>query len=508
MTEITFSRQIDLSIDASSETHVAEIDLEALVVPVAHDGAFVGLAKAVDAATGSLLSQLVADGELANKNAAVTLVHRPAGVAAKKVVLVRFPDLDGAGQPEQLVYDAMRAGAGAASKAAKAGKSGYIYPEFVSGQAVGVSVSEALGREIEWTAYKYPGPKKSEDDGVASTPATFVVLGEQCDEGELVRGQAIGVGMNVTRGLGDLPANIATPTFVADVGKKLAEKFPKISVEVFGPEKMKELGFGAFLAVAQGSYEEPRTLILHYNADKAVKPDVIVGKGVTFDTGGISIKPSTPMWEMKWDMVGAASVVGTMATLGHLNHEGHVIGMAGLTENMPGSKAVKPGDVVMTSAGKSVEILNTDAEGRLVLSDLLHYAKRYEPASVLDIATLTGACVVALGSHATGIMARDEDQAVVDKLLGAGKRVGDRGWQLPVWEEYHKQSYTPHADIPNISGGGGAGTITAATFLSHFSEGYPWAHLDIAGTAWVEGKNRSATGRPVPMLVEYLTRNS
>ena len=512
MTEINFARQIDLTIDQSSPANIAKQELDALVVPVTHEDEFFGLGAAINDAAGGIPAQVVSDGDLAKKPGSTALISRPAGIKAKRLVLLRLPGIDDkAEQPAQLVHETLRAGARRGGGAAKGGKAGYVFPHLLADAVAGTCVSESLGREIECTGYKYPGPKASgeDEDKNDDKPCAFVVLGDSVDEAALLRGQAIGVGMNITRALGDLPANIATPTFVADVGKQLAEKFPKLSVEVLGREQMLELGFGAFLAVAQGSAQEPKTLILHYNAEttkgKNKNPHVLIGKGVTFDTGGISIKPSTPMWEMKWDMVGAASVVGTMAALAHINHDGYVVGMAGLTENMPGSKAVKPGDVVITASGKSVEILNTDAEGRLVLSDLLHYAKRYEPASVIDIATLTGACVVALGGHATGVMARDEDQAMVDKVLASGKRVGDRGWQLPVWVEYHRQSSTPHADIPNISGGGGAGTITAATFLANFSEGYPWVHLDIAGTAWVEGKNRAATGRPVPMLVEYLT---
>jgi leucyl aminopeptidase len=315
-------------------------------------------------------------------------------------------------------------------------------------------------------------------------------------------GEALAKGMHLTRDLANLPANHCTPTDLAKSAKKLQNQYPGIKTKVLDEAEMKKLGMGSLLAVAAGSAQPAKLIVLEYKGSRrAGAPIALVGKGVTFDTGGISIKPAAAMDEMKFDMSGAASVLGTMTAVAELKLPLHIVGLIPATENMPGGKAVKPGDVVTSYSGQTIEILNTDAEGRLILCDALTYAERYKPQAVIDIATLTGACVIALGAHASGLLSNDDELARA--LLDAGTEAQDRAWQLPLWDEYQKQLESPFADMANI-GGREAGTITAACFLSKFAKKFKWAHLDIAGTAWRSGAKKGSTGRPVPLLFQYL----
>lgn len=318
----------------------------------------------------------------------------------------------------------------------------------------------------------------------------------------LALGSAVGKGMNVARELGNLPGNICTPRYLANEAKKLSRSHSSISTKILSEKQMKELGMGSLLSVSAGSAEPAQLIIMEYKgAAKTQKPHVLVGKGITFDTGGISLKPGGGMDEMKFDMCGAASVFGTMNAIALLGPKINVVAIVAAAENMPSSTATKPGDIVSTMSGKTIEILNTDAEGRLVLCDALSYAERYQPQSVVDIATLTGACVVALGGHASGLFSNNDQLA--QELLNSGTKTGDRAWQMPLWDDYKKSLKSNFADLANI-GGREAGSITAACFLSYFTESYPWAHLDIAGTAWLSGANKGATGRPVALLTDYL----
>ena len=323
----------------------------------------------------------------------------------------------------------------------------------------------------------------------------------------LNQAEAIHQGMSLARDLGNLPGNICTPAYLAQQARKLSKKSPtRLKVRVLEEKSLERLGMGAFLAVSQGSAHLGKLVCLEYKGGKARQaPIALVGKGITFDTGGISIKPSATMDEMKFDMCGAASVLGTLAACVKLRLPINVVGILACAENMPGGSAIKPGDIVKTMSKQTVEILNTDAEGRLVLCDALTYVGRYKPDCVIDIATLTGACVVALGQEACGLMSNT--QTLADELLRAGETSGDRSWQLPLWDEYQPQLNSNFADIANIGGRWG-GTITAACFLSRFTEKYKWAHLDIAGTAWLTGKDKSATGRPVPLLFEFLLQRA
>jgi leucyl aminopeptidase len=313
--------------------------------------------------------------------------------------------------------------------------------------------------------------------------------------------------MAFTKDLGNMPPNLCHPSFLAEEAKVLGKTYKNLKVDILDEKKLKELGMGAFLAVAQGSDQPPRMIVLNYQGGKKTeKPYALVGKGITFDTGGISIKPASGMDEMKYDMCGAASVFGTLKAVLEMQLPINLVCVLACAENMPSGGATRPGDIVTSMSGQTVEILNTDAEGRLVLCDALTYTERFKPQAVIDIATLTGACIVALGSNVSGLMGNNDE--LVQQILGAGLSADDRAWQLPLYDEYQEQLDSPFADIANI-GGPKAGTITAGCFLSRFTKNYHWAHLDIAGTAWISGgKDKGATGRPVPMLTQYLLDRS
>lgn len=315
-------------------------------------------------------------------------------------------------------------------------------------------------------------------------------------------GEAIATGVKVARDLGNLPGNICTPTYLADQARELAALSDRVSVEILEQADMEKLGMGALLSVSRGSRQPPKLIIIDYRGGAdGDRPYVLVGKGLTFDSGGISIKPGAAMDEMKYDMCGGASVLGTLQAVIQAGLPLNVVGIVPSSENMPDGDANKPGDIVTSMSGQTIEVLNTDAEGRLILCDALTYAERYNPAAVVDIATLTGACVIALGAHASGLLGNHAP--LVNELLHAGRASADRAWELPLWEEYQEQLKSNFADMANI-GGREAGTVTAACFLSRYAKKYHWAHLDIAGTAWKSGKEKGATGRPVPLLMQYL----
>jgi leucyl aminopeptidase len=317
----------------------------------------------------------------------------------------------------------------------------------------------------------------------------------------LKNGQAIAKGVNLTKDLGNLPPNICTPTFLANEAKKLAREY-KMKVDVLEQKQIEKLKMGSFLAVAKGSREAPKFIVLeHKKGAKNKKPIVLVGKGITFDAGGISIKPSSDMDEMKYDMGGAATVLGVMKTVGELNLPLNIIMVVPTCENLPDGNAVKPGDIVTSMSGQTIEVLNTDAEGRLILCDALTYSERFKPEVVIDVATLTGACVIALGHHVSAVFSNYDPLA--DELKIAGETALDQVWQMPMWDEYQPQLNSNFADMANIGGRAG-GSITAACFLSRFAKKYNWAHIDIAGTAWKSGKEKGSTGRPVSLLSQFL----
>ncbi|MWJ27302.1 leucyl aminopeptidase [Halomonas sp. ZH2S] len=317
-------------------------------------------------------------------------------------------------------------------------------------------------------------------------------------------GNAIGEGASLARTLGNLPGNVCTPSYLAEQAQELGKSAKgDLEVEILDEEALEALGANSLLSVGRGSAEPTRLIVMKYFGadDSEEAPHVLVGKGITFDSGGISLKPGEGMDEMKFDMCGAASVLGTTKAILGIKPKLNLVFVVAAAENMPDGHATKPGDIITTLKGLTVEVLNTDAEGRLVLCDALTYTERFKPASVVDIATLTGAAIIALGHHATGLLSNDDDLAL--DLLDAGETAWDRAWHLPLWDEYQQQLESNFADLANI-GGRPAGTITAACFLSRFADSFPWAHLDIAGTAWHSGKQKGATGRPVGLLTQYL----
>lgn len=478
---------------------IAEISADCLVVPVWKDGGLGEEASALDESASGALRRIAASGDYLWDIGDTHLLHGPEGCAAGRVLLA------GAGAPGELgAREAAKFLAGAA-RFVLARNMPQVHFALADLKANGPDaqwLATRLAQETEVAAYRYETTRASRKRDAVLEGVSAPALADGLEQA-LRKGQAIGRGMNRARELGNLPGNICTPEYLASHAGELAEASDAVSVEVLDEAQMRELKMGSLLSVAAGSVEEARLIVLHYRgAGDDSKPAVLVGKGITFDTGGISLKPGLAMDEMKFDMCGAASVLGTVAAVAELQLPINLIGMVAAAENMPGGKATKPGDIVTSMSGKTIEILNTDAEGRLVLCDALTYAERFDPACVIDIATLTGAAVAAFGNHANVVLGNDQD--LMDRLLQCGLDCLDRAWQLPLWDEYQKQLDSNFADMANI-GGKLAGTITAACFLSRYTEKFSWAHLDIAGSAWhSEGARKGATGRPVPLLTEFL----
>jgi leucyl aminopeptidase len=413
----------------------------------------------------------------------------------------------GCGDREQFDRDAQLAVTGAIGRslAASKAKTATIVTDDVSDDAnAAASFMEFLARDVTMSCYHYTATIGSPKPGPALAKLN-VAVGDMMSAAKakaaLNNGLAIGQGANVTRELVNLPGNVCTPTYLAKEARALGRKYDSLSVSVLDEKKMESLGMGSLLSVGNGSDEPSKLIVIKYQGGNAKDaPYCLVGKGITFDTGGISLKPAKGMESMKFDMGGAGSVFGVMQAVAELNLKINVIGVVAAAENMPSGCATKPGDVVTSMSGKTIEILNTDAEGRLVLCDALTYVERFKPAEVVDIATLTGAIIVALGHEATGLFANDDSLA--EALTSAGQASGDEAWRLPINKRYDKQLNTKYADMQNI-GTGSAGSITAACFLARFTGNYKWAHLDVAGTAF-QSMQKGATGRPVPLLVEYL----
>ncbi|CAI8367414.1 MAG: Cytosol aminopeptidase [Gammaproteobacteria bacterium] len=475
-------------------TTLDQIETECLVVGVSEDHSVVGRSTELD----KLTSDLIDSGDFKAKPGSQIILRNPHGLCAKRLILVGLGNLE--------TFDALAQNDPFVSlgKALKGLPITQMTLDMESLTRGDQGTLERLGYGLVWAAYEYTTTKPKPVDDDAKLLTHVALLGSEADQAHLTTGMAIGHGANLTRELGNLPGNTCTPRYLADQAVHLSGRFSKLSCEVFDEDALEEIGMHCMLSVSRGSEEPARFIILNYQGatDPDSKPKVLVGKGVTFDTGGISLKPSAAMDEMKFDMCGAATVMGCMQSICEIGLEANVIGVIGAVENMPSGSATKPGDVVKTLAGKTVEILNTDAEGRLVLCDALTYVERFNPEAVVDIATLTGACLVALGRHNTGLLSTDDQLA--DELYTIGQETGDPCWRLPIEAPYQKLLDSNFADIANI-GGRDAGTITAACFLSRFTENYRWAHLDIAGTAWFSGgKAKGASGRPVPLLVNWL----
>lgn len=458
--------------------------------------------KAIDHASGGHLSEILKHGDMDGKLGATLLLHKVPNLPCERVLLV---GLGKAGDFHEKQYrDAVHAAVKALNETGAAEATFYLSELPVRNCDAAWKIEQAVivAREA---LYRFDQLKSKQ--GTARRPLrrlVFSLAGRgdvKAGELGLSRGVAIADAMQLAKDLGNLPGNICTPSHLADQARKLGKR-PGLSVQVLERADMEKLGMGSLLSVAKGSRQPPKFIVMqHKGGNKKDKPVVLVGKGITFDAGGISLKPAGEMDEMKYDMSGAASVLATMQAVAELKLPLNVVALIPTCENLPDGAANKPGDIVTSMSGQTIEVLNTDAEGRLILCDALTYAERFEPAAVVDVATLTGACVIALGHVATGLLANNDSLA--RELVRAGETACDRVWQLPLWDDYQEQLKSNFADMANIGGRPG-GTITAAAFLSRFAEKYHWAHLDIAGTAWRSGKNKGSTGRPVPLLVHFL----
>lgn len=460
-------------------------------------------AELIDRASNGYISEIIRRGDMEGKLGATLLLHNVRGTLADRVLLV------GLGKERDFRDKEFRQGIRNAVKLLNETGSYeaviYLTEEKVKRREVAWRVEHAVVVAMD-AVYRFEQMKSEPAEVRRPLRKLTLSVPQRSDlaagEAAAARGLAIANGMDFAKDLGNLPGNVCTPRYLAERAQELARQFPDVKVTVLERPQIEALGMGSFLSVTNGSDEPPRFIVLEYEqSQRKQKPLVLVGKGITFDTGGISIKPAADMDQMKFDMCGAASVLGTFRTIAELKPKLNLIGLIPACENMPSGRATKPGDIVKTMSGQTVEVLNTDAEGRLILADALSYAERYEPEAVVDIATLTGAMVVALGHVASGLFSNSDTLARA--LLAAGDDAYDRGWQLPLWEDYQEGLASNFADFANIAGRAG-GSITAACFLSRFAKKYDWAHLDIAGTAWKEGKEKGATGRPVPMLATWI----
>ncbi len=470
------------------------------ILPVFTGGKLSEIGTQLDSALGGVIQAALAMGDFSGAQGKTLLL--PGSTDVKRVLLV------GLGDRRKFDRAAQRAFSDTAGKALKQTEArdalALLNDLPFDSEDDAAACCEDLARSVVAHQYHYSEtlskkPRRSKLAKLSVSPRELLPAARARAAMEV--GIALGKGLNAARELGNLPGNICTPDYLAKAARRLGRQNARVTTKVLSEKQMGELGMGSLLSVSAGSDQPARLIVMEYKGGKrGDAPQVLVGKGITFDSGGISLKPGAKMDEMKYDMCGAASVIGTFEALCELGLDINVVGIIAAAENMPSGRATKPGDVVTSMAGKTIEVLNTDAEGRLVLCDALTYAERYKPAAVIDMATLTGACVVALGSHASALYANDEELA--GQLLQAGIDSHDRAWRMPLWEEYRKQLHSNFADLANI-GGPEAGSITAACFLAQFAENYPWAHLDIAGVAW-NSSPKGATGRPVGLLLHYL----
>ncbi len=477
-----------------------------LVLGVWQDAALTRAAQIADKASGGHLSKVLRHGDLSGRAGATLLLHSVPGIAAERVLLV------GLGDPGEFNAPAFREAIRTAATALRglgAKDATLAFADVkVAGRTLPWNVRHAVTglRDAFYRFDTLKTQKKAPAPALAAV--TLAVIGAPVTmqaEGALKEAVATADGIDFAKTLGNMPPNLCTPTYLAEEAKKLAREF-KLGCEVLEQRDMEKLGMGALLAVSRGSRQPPKLIVLKYmGGPKKQKPIVYVGKGITFDTGGISLKPGPEMDEMKYDMSGAGSVLGTMRALAGMRAPLNAIALIPACENMPDGNATRPGDIVTTMSGQTVEILNTDAEGRLILCDALTYAERFDPDVVIDIATLTGACVIALGHVASGLFSNDAKLS--GEIDAAGDDAWDRVWPMPLWEDYQEQLRSNFADMANI-GGRPAGSITAACYLARFTKKLRWAHLDVAGTAWKSGREKGSTGRPVPLLTRLALRHA
>ena len=465
-----------------------------------------GAAEAIDRAANGYLSSLLRRGDMDGKPGSTLLLHNVPGTLCDRVLLV------GCGKEREFNERAYRQAVQASAKALDgtgAGDAASFLAELpVKRRDLGWRVEQMVELTAE-AAYRFSHPGCKKDEERRGLSRLVINVPQRNDlrrvDAALKRGLAVSGGVRLARELGNLPGNICTPTYLAEQAMALA-KSHNLMIEVLEHADMEKLGMGSLLSVARGSRQPPKMIILQYRKGKAnQKPVVLIGKGITFDAGGISLKPAAEMDEMKYDMCGAASALGAMKAVADLDLPINLVVVVPTCENLPDGDANKPGDIVTSMSGQTIEVLNTDAEGRLILCDAMTYVERFEPETVVDIATLTGACVIALGHHASGLFGNDE--GLIKELTNAGEEAFDRAWPLPLWDEYQEQLKSNFADMANIGGRPG-GSITAACFLSRFAKKFNWAHLDIAGTAWKSGKEKGATGRPVSLLTHFLLKRA
>jgi leucyl aminopeptidase len=471
-----------------------------VLVPVGSGNNLTAGGKALDESLGGALAAALSRGDLQPKAGSTLLVYGEARKVARVVLVATGEDAEAS---ERSFGESVRAGLRQAGATSCEEVVSILHEAGVKGRDLAWKLRQQItvGRDL---AYRFERMKSRKDPQPVRPGRVALLVARAAAAGAqtaIDRAMALANGTDLARDLGNLPGNVCTPTYLAEAARKLAAEH-KLRVQVLDRKQMEALRMGSLLSVARGSDEPPKFIVLQYRGGPARQaPVALIGKGITFDTGGISLKPAAEMDEMKFDMCGAASVLGTLRAVAEMRLPINVVGIVAATENMPGGKATKPGDIVTSMSGQTIEILNTDAEGRLVLADALTYVERFKPQAVIDIATLTGACVIALGNHRSGLFSADDGLA--DALLAAGRESSDPCWRMPIDEEYAEALKSNFADVANVGGRAG-GSITAACFLARFARNLTWAHLDIAGTAWKSGPQKGSTGRPVPMLTQFL----
>lgn len=475
-----------------------------IIVSIFEEGELSSAARKIDEISQGYLSKLIESGEITGKIGEVLVLRHVPNYTAERVFVVSAGKKGEINEKQfkQIIQNTIQA-----VKSTKAQQViSYLSDVEIKDRDLYWNIRFSV-EAIESNFYQFEQFKsKKNDQQITLTELIFSVESEMAQQA-IQHAQAVALGVKFAKDIANCPPNICNPVYLAEQAKELATRSDLIKTTVLGEKEMAELSMNAYLAVSQGSVNEAQLSIIEYrnHPNPNAKPIVLVGKGLTFDAGGISLKPAEAMDEMKYDMGGAAAVYGVMNAIAELKLPLNVIGVLAGCENLPDGQAYRPGDILTTMKGLTVEVLNTDAEGRLVLCDTLTYVERFEPELVIDIATLTGACVVALGAHNSGLISTDDELA--QALAQAAAETTDKAWRLPLGEEYQEQLKSNFADLANIGGRWG-GAITAGAFLSNFADKYPWAHLDIAGTAWLQGANKGATGRPVPLLVQFLINQS
>ena len=479
-------------------TPAPELETACLVVGIFEQTPLQGSAKLIDKASDGALQQLIESGDIDPFWKHTTMLHGLEGVSAKRILVV------GCGEPEKfnaVRYDNVCTSAGAFLRDHATTSAHICLHELEAGETEPHWRVRQAAVNLDRANYRYTATKAPKDDDNDPLLSASFSAGDEM-QAALDEAKGLAKGYLRSRELGNLPPNICNPAYIVKIAREIAIGYDNVGVEILGQDEMADLKMSALLAVGRGSVNESKLIILKYQGkDEDSQPIVLVGKGITFDTGGISLKPGPNMEQMKFDMGGATSVIGAFEAVAEMQLPINVICVVAAAENMPDGNAYRPGDVLTSMSGKTIEVLNTDAEGRLVLCDALTYSQRFNPIALIDVATLTGACVVALGHHASAIMTKHDDLA--EELIEAGQTAIDRGWRLPIWDDYQPQIKSTFADMKNV-GGMAAGSITAGCFLSRFTEGQRWAHIDCAGSTWIWGGDKGSTGRPVGLLTQFL----